>query len=355
MNNEITLEELNKIRNTPMLFILGKSRSGTTLLQSILNSHPDIIGSPESKFIMVLYPRFAHIREWSEKNVYDFIRELYNFPFFSKRWNVDKALLTNYLLTEKNHLNYAIACKVVYYLRGQNKQNVHYLSDKNPDYFLFLKQLFKLFPEAKFIHLVREPKDNVLSTIRAFEGTNSFRIATKWLAVNTIIERIKIKMPDKSITVKYENMVKNPEMILKSICAFLEIPFTPEMLDRNMTEAVKRNSAIVELPKNRQANLFKPISSSSVGKWKTDMKPFDIAAVEFIAGKYAAEQYGYQINPLQNKDIRVPYFKVLKETCIYYVWQIFTRIRYKSYRINKLYSRIKQKTWGDKILPSQYF
>ncbi len=354
MQETISIEEIKKIRAVPMLLIFGKGRSGTTLLQSVLNVHPAIAGPPESKFIMVLYPRFKRIKIWKKEDVYDFIEELFRFPTFNNRWHLDKELVTKYLLVAREILDYALACKIVYYVWGE-KKDVLYLSDKNPDYYLFTKQLFRLFPESKLIHLVREPRDNVLSTFKAFENKNPFYAANKWLAVNSIMDKKIKKMPGRGITVLYEKMVENPESFFQNLCKFLDVPYLPEMLNRDMPEKFYKDKLAMDNILKKQNKLFTPITPSSIGKWKTDLKPFDVAVTERITGKYANTRYHYDFTYSIGARISIPFYKIMTGKCIYYGWQAFTRLRFKSFRLNKLYSRVRQKISGGKLLPWQYY
>jgi hypothetical protein len=354
-NNTVSAEEIKEISAIPVLLVFGKSRSGTTLLQSVLNTHPNIVGPQESKFMMVLYPRYSKIKNWTEREILGFVEELFQFPLFSQRWNIDKKILTEYLQAAKFCLNYSLACRIIYYLKRREKKNILLLSDKNPDYYLFINHLFNLFPEARFIHLVREPKDNVLSTFKTFGGKNTYFVAAKWVAVNAILEKLKKKMPGRSITVQYEKMVENPEMIFKSICNFLNIPFVPDMLKRETPEPIKDNNAVLDTLQKRQTKLFSPVSTSSIGKWKKDMDPFDAFIIDKITGKFASENYGYATHQSTEHDFKVPYFKIFAGKSIYFIWQSFTRFRYQNYSINKFYSMYKRKKLGDKILPWQYY
>ena len=94
MDAEITKEEFKKIKKIPMVFIMGKERSGTTLLQTLLDAHPNIVAPPESEFIVLLYPRFGKIKKWTKKKIYDFLEELYQEPWITKIWCINRTYLT---------------------------------------------------------------------------------------------------------------------------------------------------------------------------------------------------------------------------------------------------------------------
>ena len=195
-----------------MVFVMGKERSGTTLLQTFLDGHPNIVAPPESEFVALLYPRFGKIKRWTEKDIYNFIEELYKEPWITKIWRIDRKLLTSILLSIKDEADYSSICKVIYYCMRGEKQNILLIADKNPIYILLINTLSTIFPEAKFIHLVREPRDNVSSHLNSFKVNNVRFVSMKWLAYNTILNKAQMRFPGKFHTLLYENMVTEPEL-----------------------------------------------------------------------------------------------------------------------------------------------
>jgi len=107
--------EIDRILKTPMLFVLGFWRSGTTLFQNALNAHPNIVGPPENDFILMLYPKFAHIKKWTEKNVMDLMNILYENNFLANQWLIDRDILTKQLLSSIEQLNYPLICKIIFF------------------------------------------------------------------------------------------------------------------------------------------------------------------------------------------------------------------------------------------------
>jgi hypothetical protein len=218
---QTTIESINKI---PMLFILGNARSGTTLLQILLDANPCIVGGPESKFAVTFYPYFKNKKKWKESDIIDFADHLFMDPLFVKLWHLNKEDLIKVLLPAKDYASYALLCKMVYYEMRIGKDNILYLSDKNPEYILHIDIILKIFPDAKFIHIVREPRDTIYSQIINFKEKNSNFKAYKWLAFNSIVEERKKKEPDKYFTIKYETLVNDTASIMKSLCDYLKIP-----------------------------------------------------------------------------------------------------------------------------------
>lgn len=343
----ITVEEIEKINKIPMLFILGKGRSGTSLLQNLLDANPGIIGGPESKFMVILYPRYAHIKKWKESDIIDFVEKLYIEPLFATLWHIDKKELTNILLAAKDVASYPLLCKMVYYQMRNGKENLTYISDKNPQYILYLNTLIKLFPEAKFVHIVREPRDNLYSELTSFKIKNVNFRACVWVGFNSIVEKRKKKEPGKYLTILYENLVADAEGTMKLVSDYLNIPFTSAMTQNKGPEwliAHHERKGSADMEKIIHRNLMKPIDTSNIGKWKNKMTPYDQTIAEVLTGDFAKKVYGYDVDSSRNnKPVKISLFTILKSRFLYLIWVNFTRLRAKSFRFNLFYSKLKKR------------
>jgi protein-tyrosine sulfotransferase len=342
---------LDKIKNTQMMFILGKGRSGTSLLQNLLDSHPQIIGPPESRFLVLLYPRFAHIKVWKEKDILNFVKALYLDPAIKVFWSIDKEELTRELMAVREQANYGLLCKLVYYQMGNGKENIVYISDKNPDYVLFTDTILKVYPDAKFIHIVREPRDNMYSSIISFNMQNPPFWAQQWLGFCKVVEKFKQKNQGKCFTVLYENLAANTEEVMKGICTFLNIPYNAQVT-QNSTPAwltgVLNKTNRTEADPMVHKSLTQPVNTSNIGKWKNKMDPEIVAITEIITGDYAHKTYGYDINQDDGKKvIKNSGIKFLWPAILYFFWERFKRAKFRSLRFNLFYSKIKRRMFKD--------
>jgi len=343
----LTSDELKNINAIPMLFILGKGRSGTSLLQNMLDAHPGIIGGPESKFMVILYPRYKHINKWRESDILDFVDKLYMEPLFATLWHIDRKELTETLLSAKEVASYTLLCKIVYYQMRKGKENLIFISDKNPQYIIHLNTISKLFPEAKYVHIVREPRDNIYSDVTSFHIGNVLFRTYQWLAFNSIVEKRKKREPGKYLTILYENLVSDPEGTMKTVSEYLNISFTTDITQNKSPEWLDTHYKKIGVTGDRQLihrNLLKPINTTNVGKWKNKMNPYDQTIAELIAGDFAKKMYGYDIDSNKNnKPVKISSFRLLIGKYTYYLWQAFARLRTKSFRFNLFYSKLKRK------------
>lgn len=342
--------ELSRVKKIPMLFILGHGRSGTTLLQSLLNGHPNIIAPPEYEFIIYFYARFGKIKHFKKADIIEFIEAIYSdHPHFSI-WLMDRDLLTEKLLSTAINNDYPFLCKTLITLTGENKEDVKILSDKNAINSLFVKKLLKIFPDAKFVHMIRDPRDSVSGHIMRLESKNPFFLARRWQRYNIIIEVYKQKFPEKFFTIKYENMVNKIDEILISLSSFLDVTHQHYRKDNIVPEgfqSLDKNTFLGKLPSKESTaifnkikfiheNLSAPVNTAHIEKWRKEMSPHDIAVTEIIT-ESCAKKYGYTIELKKSDRATISKFLLFKSKIIFYCWELFTRWRYDNYKFNTRY------------------
>jgi hypothetical protein len=274
---------------------MGKERSGTTLLQVMLNAHPNIVAPPESRFILLWYSRYGSITQWTDRLIQKFVNDLFSEKLFSSFWGVNKERLLEDLIKVKEHLNYPLICKIVFYYASPEGKEVKMFIDKNPIYYHFLPELAILFPEAKYIHIVRDYRDNMVSHKKIFMLKNTGFIAYHWVKINRELEDAKNKAPEKWTRLTYESLAINPKGAMENICNFLQIPFNTSMIEhkQNIFSAFHKNRDDARLNLFHE-NLFNPIDASQIGNWKQKLTTEEVNIAEAIAGEYAEAMYGYK-------------------------------------------------------------
>ena len=341
VSENIGQEEINKIRDIPMVFIVGCGRSGTTLLQTMINSHPRIVATPECVFIVLLYSRFGKIKSWKEKDILQFVDALYKLPFFAL-WLIKKEELTRNLLSVMKFADYPLVCKMVYYKMKQDKDEISVVVDKNPIYSLFIPELLKIYPGSKFIHIVREPKDTVSAHAGRFNMKNKFFLAWYWKDFNTSIEKAKKALPGSFFTIMYENFVRNTEQVMRELCKFLNVPFDAGIMQSGFPERLPmyKETERYERMKIIHKNLLSPVTDSNIGKWKKEMSERDVSITEAIDGEYALNKYGYAKENLHT--IHIPFHQIWKSKVYYNIWKSFLKLRFSNYTFNTYYRKIKR-------------
>lgn len=329
-------EEIQKLKSTPFIFVLGTGRSGTTLLQSMLDAHPNIVAPPETKFMAILYPEFSALKKWGERDIKEFIEALKIDPQFVEYWNIDWERLYRSLIDIKENADYALICKMVYYQMRRDKQDIRLISDKNPLYILFIDKFCKLFPEAKFIHIVRDPRAVINSTIQTFGMKNIVFNSQGWVIENSIIEKNKERNPSKYFTMQYEKLVENTEGTLKELCGFLNILYNPVMLQHKIPDLSHNPEFEKKYLEKIHKSLTKPVNVTNINKWENELNPDERKIIGQITWAYAKNRYGYKIDVPAAGIHSISYsWKKL----IFQLWVAFTRFRFGWFKFNLWYAR----------------
>jgi hypothetical protein len=279
------------MNNPTMLFIVGRGRSGTSLLQTILNTHPEISVAPESQFIMFLRKRYQNVK-WGDDRIKKFAKDLW-LEERMQNWHLDPVKLEKELLEIENP-DFAKVCHHVYqnYAKTKNKQDIKIVGDKNPHYALYIGHLMKLYPDAKFIHMVRDPRDTILSYKEVnFDSDNTATLAHRWNIYNRAILNFKNKIGANYQLVTFEKLLQHPEETLTNICQFLNFEYYPEMLDFYKKEQ--------DWEAEFRKNLKNPLDPSKAFRWKAKMTPKQVKASTRVTGELAKE-FGYEVDEEYN-------------------------------------------------------
>ncbi len=278
-------------------FIIGRPRSGTTLLRTVMDAHPQLKVPLESAFILNMYSQF-HNKKWNNKTKLKFIEFLKPQRKISA-WQLDwEAVTKEFLKTEITSYQQAILIPYRQFYSVFPKKDIIYFGDKNPTYSFqgfFIKKLMHIFPEAKFIHLIRDYRANA-NSIKKFEfsAPEVSLISTRWKNSLKQITKIKEKYPEKWHTLHYEDFVDNPLEELIKIEQFLGVEHHPEALEfyKYEEEAIKLFSNIGDY-KKFHANLFSPISNAYNDSWKEKLTKKEIQICDISVGKWG-KKVGYE-------------------------------------------------------------
>ena len=270
----------------PRPFIVGVSRSGTTLLRLMLDAHPDLAIPPETHFIPSLNAQIGM------KNFFSIVTSATTWGDFHIDNDVFKSALN-----KMNPFSVTEGLRSFYRLYG-DKYGKRYIGDKTPPYVLSMDFIQCLLPEARFIHVIRDGRDVALSQRGLWfgPGDNIETAAEFWLSR---IQRARQQAPllKHYLEVRFEQLILNPADVLIHICKFLEIPFSEKMLtyhvnaDKRLDELGDRynSDGSVRVKKEDLLSLFKLAKQSPdpsrVYNWKNQMSEADQRSYERIAGK----------------------------------------------------------------------
>ena len=284
-----------QLHDIPVFFIVGRPRSGTTLLRTLFDAHPNVIVPAECQLIINLFPKYGQIKNWSVEQLDEYYHDLYKQWRFDL-WPIDKDRLYESLIACEGENSYATICKVVYYeyrsIYGHNLLLA--LGDKNPGYTIYTRRLIKIFPEAKFIHIIRDYRDNFVSIRNVdFELPFISLTVSKWKHFVKKFRQAAEKHPGTHLEIRYEDLVTYPEETFKNLCEFVGIPYSsiPFNFYKKSGEVLKAFPK--KLVEKYHASLMQKVNTSRLGLWKKELTEKEIRIADACAGKYA-EMTGHE-------------------------------------------------------------
>lgn len=249
------------------LFIISSGRSGTTLLRSMLVAGGQIAIPAETHIFHILPVKYLAYRGlgWEDlaKLMIAEFESSTNFPL----WQVNLAPAYKRVLEipEEERSLAKLIDEVILTYAAEKFPEAKMWGDQSPIHTFFLPHISNIFPEAKYIHMLRDGRDVVTS--RILNEDNKYDIYEAVYRWKTSIDRAneiqKRVSPDQYLEIRYERLVTEPIPTLKEICGFLNIEYSPIMLDY-----WKLPSTIEHKYYLHQKNLGKPVFTSSIGKWR---------------------------------------------------------------------------------------
>lgn len=278
-----------------LFFILSRPRTGSTLLRTMLDAHPNLLVPPESQFIVNLYPRYRHVTFWDDAITERFVEDLLRQHLF-ETWGIPPGELKQIVLRGGSEQRYETVCRQIYlaYRSIYPKSNILLIGDKNPGYALHAPLLARIFPEARFVHLVRDYRDNHLSLVNAgFELPLIGFTSAKWRHFFRRIETVAAQHPERFLRVRYEDLVRTPEQELRKLCHFLAVPWHSSMLRHHekAPELVEAHGGPVF--DRLHKGLLQPVSDVGTGRWKAALSPLEIEIADLVVG-HEGELAGYR-------------------------------------------------------------
>ena len=282
---------MNNISGIPIFFVVGRPRSGTTLLRMLFDAHPDVTFPPECQFIVNLYPKYKNVNPWTEEDLISFYDDLCNQWLFDT-WKMDKNKLKENLLEYAGNHSYGTICKVVYMTYNSlfDKKEIKLIGDKNPGYAIYTKLLLRIFPEAKFIHIVRDYRDNFVSIKNVdFELPIPSIVVQKWKYFFKKFRKDSKLNPARYYTINYENLATNPSTEFEALCQFAGASFDNSVFNFYS----KKDELLDQYPEGYintyHTSLMNKVNTSKIGVWKKALSNRQVMIMDQTAGIIANE------------------------------------------------------------------
>ena len=265
-------------KNVPF-FIIGSERSGTTLLRVMLDAHPRLHIPRESHFITELLKFYLPEKPLRGNEIFDAF-ELVRSQKRWREWNVDDEVIVD-KLKRFDSLTLADFIDLLFTHVTCLENKVRW-GDKTPSYVLIIDKIKRLFPDAKFIHVVRDGRDVCLSLLdRGWHGEWLRSIAERWAWTVTTGRQLGTQIgSDSYIEIKYEDLVTDSKSVLHQLCDFLNERYSETMLSfyERSNGKVADREAHVHRKLTRKPNL------GDIDRWTREMSLIQVITVESVAG-----------------------------------------------------------------------
>ncbi|MFC6080688.1 sulfotransferase family protein [Sphaerisporangium aureirubrum] len=273
------------------IFVVGCPRSGTTMLQLMLHSHERIAVPPETRFLLsAYYHRRLHgdmrdagrrraLAEWIAGDKATRFHEL----------GLDRETYVRRASEGPGSLGSVVGEAFREYGERFGKPR---WGDKRPAYIRYAGVLLRLFPDAQFVHLIRDGRDCVASLKEMPWYTLDVHHAiANWAESVDQGRRLARTLPAGSYhELRYEDLTADPAAELARLCAFLGEEFEPSMCE-------PQRVADVAVPARKvwHSNTRNEVSAARVGSWATRLEPWEIALCEEVLG-HRLRDHGYEVS-----------------------------------------------------------
>ena len=295
------------------LFIVGCPRSGTTLLQEMLNAHHEIALGPELFFIRLIYHKRKKFGDLSiRKNrrmVGETIITLNNFTEFG----FEKKEFLDWI--KENNVDYGdIYRRILEQL--DKKHKVKYIGVKTPNNMLYIKEIINLIPDAQFINIIRDPRAVVNSWSKVPWSTGTIvGDATIWNRYMKAYHRLPDNIKTKIYLIRFDDLVNDTIGQLTKLAEFLGVQYNEIMLSYYNNKKMSFSSTAEPWKKNVQ----KPIKNERINAWKQQLSEADIIRVEGVCRRYM-KVYNFNMRYSRLKSLRY-----IHEYIIYPYWTFAKR------------------------------
>ncbi|MEO5876581.1 MAG: sulfotransferase [Streptosporangiaceae bacterium] len=274
------------------IFIVGCPRSGTTLVQLMLHAHPRIAIPPETRFLL---PAYFRRQEFGDLRTESGRRALGRWIVGEKEGRfpdlgLDAEAVVAEIMAAPPTIGSVLGTVLRAYARSHGKPR---WGDKRPTYVRYLPELHRLFPDAQFVHVVRDGRDCVgsLKQMPWWKQDSYYSMATWAQAVDSGHAAGRRLSAGSYYELQYESLVADPARELTALCGFLG-----EAFDTGMLRPYQLASVPVSRKKHH-ARTRGAVDTAAVRTWENRLEPWEATLAEHVLGG-RLESYGHELSGL---------------------------------------------------------
>ncbi len=266
------------------IFLAGPDRSGTSLIYTLLASHPNISMVRRTNMWRYFYNRFGDLSDL--QNMEQCLSAMVHFKRM-RHLQPDADRIRREF--QQGEPTYGRLFALVHEHNAQRIGKQRW-GDKSLHTEHYADQIFAEYPHAKVIQMIRDPRDRCASMMKRYEK-NQGRVAaatSRWLSSTRIAQRNLRKYPDNYMVLRYETLAEQPEETLQIVCDFIHEPYTSVMLQMDAVPEMQARGG------NSSYGTFEraTISTRSIGRYREVLAPEDILFIQMFAKK-EMERFDY--------------------------------------------------------------
>jgi hypothetical protein len=269
------------------IFVVGFQRSGTTLLQALIGSHPAIAAPPETHYffrIARLADFFGDLRD--DANLRRALHETLSppLPLFADCGFEEDSLFERARVTGRSYRD-LLDVVLSDFAARQGKRRWCEKTPGQP-----ARWVFNLFPDAQVVHILRDPRDVLASVCAMPWREGSVReIAGNWRKFTRDNLRVGLDVgPAQFLTLRYEDLSGQPEEVMRIVCAYLREPFDPNLV----ADLSGRRATIASAAAPWQSRVLEPVVGQGSSSRRT-ASPWHQRARAAAAVHHEALALGY--------------------------------------------------------------
>lgn len=270
---------------TKPIFIVGCPRSGTTILAKILNNHSQIASATEIHF----FNHLCHLKKYNWNNINDnFLETFYNetrvedfcsllnigFKEFEDKFE-STSINENLSVIEQNQKRLFDTLMLLLLERNKKTRSC----EKTPQHLLSVDKILSLYKDAKIIHLVRDGRDTVNSLVKMPwrpEGLlNNSRFWKQYARAGFLLNQKFGSNSENYISLKYEDLLLNPEASIQALCDFVELEFEDTMLSQKKPSSDNKSNIFSSWESSWKHKAMEELDSTRVGAWQKELSAKD--------------------------------------------------------------------------------
>ncbi len=261
-----------------VLFIAGVGRSGTSLLHSMLNAHPEVAFPPETHFFRRYIAAAGRRKAVEEESVDRFHTRLAQDADFARLSIAPETVIQTTASGRVDTLGtFRALLRTVAAREGKSR-----VGDKDPRHIDDIPALAGAFPHAILVHVYRDPREVLLSRTRA-EWSRSRPWWLHALLAEDQLNRARSLGPlhfrERYVEVRYEDLLATPELVLRRITAAANLEYTPAMLDFSASA----KSLVDSRERAWKSETLGPLLRNNTSKWRTDLSKRQVRFVEAVS------------------------------------------------------------------------